>query len=699
MSVQYQQQQPFHPYPPPPPHSAYAPTSPTQQPQDDGLPAMHRISLSDSGPAAFNNSFPHQAQHTRTFSQPPLMIPAHETFLNPIPAKSEDWAALVDTPASPIQAHPTSRMGPPFQQLPYPQPPYPHHNAGVLPPPMTANVFGYTDSPAPEQGGEDYMQHGQGQGQSVQGGDPQGSLKSSASLTHRPPHHATTDPMPMGQNYPHAQHQHHKSFSGPGPSDSMHNNNPHMAIPPNRQANRKSWSPNSMDSGVDANSYHNSQGYLTPPRRFDTNGGGSPRSMGSHSKQGSVATSVSLLTDAAIVAKYRETAIKTNDASIQLSYAKYLLEIGEAPAPAGEDNSPTRNTPSPTTASPTAASPTTASPTPGSPTDEGNGKKQLALEAIYWIDRLAKEGQPEAQFIRGTWYEDGIYNSKKNADKALKWYQSSSKGDYGPAHYKVGFYCEKKKDNNKAVVLYKKAAIHNDVPANHRLAMVYLYGELGQSKNMKAGLQYLKRAASFATESCPMAPYVLGLILAREYKQLAIPDDIAFPDDGEALEWFKKSASLGYGPANYKLGYCYEYGTLNCAIDPFLSVKHYERAVIAGDGNGEAEMALSGWNLSGAENYFPAQDHLAFQYAAKAAEKKLPKAQYAMGYYYEVGISIPADMQKAMEFYQQAAANGNKEAQTRLTQQAAAFDKLGHKNSIRRIKQGRNAKDTNCIVM
>lgn len=229
--------------------------------------------------------------------------------------------------------------------------------------------------------------------------------------------------------------------------------------------------------------------------------------------------------------------------------------------------------------------------------------------------------------------------------------------------------------------------------------MVYLYGELGQSKNMKAGLQYLKRAASFATESCPMAPYVLGQILAREYKQLAIPDDIAFPDDGEALEWFKKSASLGYGPANYKLGYCYEYGTLNCVIDPFLSVKHYERAVIAVDGNGEAEMALSGWYLSGAENCFPAQDHLAFQYAAKAAEKKLPKAQYAMGYYHEVGISIPADMQKAMEFYQQAAANGNKEAQTRLTEQTSSFDKLGHKNSIRRIKQGRNAKDNNCIVM
>ncbi|KAI7822140.1 hypothetical protein BC939DRAFT_388394, partial [Gamsiella multidivaricata] len=336
----------------------------------------------------------------------------------------------------------------------------------------------------------------------------------------------------------------------------------------------------------------------------------------------------SLLNDAAMVAKYRDAAIKTNDTTLQLSYAKYLLDIGEP--------------------------------------SEIMGMRQLTQEAIYWVDRLAKEGQPEAQYIRGTWYEDGLYGTKKSADKALRYYQSASKGDYSPAHYKVACFCEKRKDNNKAIVLYKKAATQNDVPANHRLAMVYLYGDLGQSKNMKTGLQYLKRAASSATEDSPLSPYVLGLILAREYTELNIPDDIAFPDDGEALEWFKKSAELEYGPANYKLGYCYEYGTLGCKVDPFLSIQHYERAVIAGDGKGEAEMALSGWYLSGAENCFEADDSLAFQYAAKAADKQLPKAQYAMGYYYEVGISVPIDMTKAMEFYKLAAANGNKEAQTRL---------------------------------
>ncbi|KAF9950789.1 hypothetical protein BGZ72_007596 [Mortierella alpina] len=491
------------------------------------------------------------------------------------------------------------------------------------------------------------------------------------------------------------------SFSGnAGPGDPAQANNASIGLPNDRQQHRKSWSPNTiepLESGAAAGNGQPSYGFHTPPRR--NNGSPAPRS-GAHSKQNSVATSVSLLNDTAIVAKYREAAIKTNDTSLQLSYAKYLLEIGEpSPAP-NTTEPPSSSNGSSTDASAAGRASTSSSPTPGQQDgSESTGKKQLTQEAIYWIDRLAKEGQPEAQFIRGTWYEDGLYGSKNSPDKALRWYQSASKGDYAPAHYKVAFFCEKRKDNNKAVVLYKKAATHNDVPSNHRLAIIYLYGELGQTKNMKTGLQYLKRAAANATESCPMSPYVLGLILAREYKQLTIPDDIAFPDDGEALEWFRKSAELGYGPANYKLGYCYEYGTLNSPIDPFLSTKHYERAVLAGDSNGEAEMALSGWYLSGAENCFEADDALAFKYAAKAAEKQLPKAQYAMGYYHEVGISVPIDMDKAMEFYRLAAANGNKDAQARLSERSGKFDKSGHKQSIRRIKQGRHAKDQSCSVM
>ncbi|KAG0020618.1 hypothetical protein BGZ80_003899 [Entomortierella chlamydospora] len=576
------------------PHISSSPSSSSSPPPDNA------IQLQDSVVSGLKKSVA------------ALQITSENDFLMPIPQKSEDWAALVDTPASPTHNQ------------------YP----GMMPNPMYGTE-GFTDSPAPEEG--------MGSGDS----------------------HNTADI---------------KAF-------------------------RKSWSASETMSGAGYNSF----GYLTPPRHPDDLHNRSRPGSGLGIRQPH--TSVSLLTDAAILAKYRDTAIKTNDPSIQLSYAKYLLEIGEVPSPnasisssSSSSSSADIGTPRPSFASfsNNNSPPVSAPPSPTSAQhDTESGKKQLTQEAIYWIDRLAKEGQSEAQFIRATWYEDGLYYSKKNLDKALRWYQSASRGDYGPAHYKVAYFCEKKKDNSKAVILYKKAAVHNEALANHRLAMIYLYGELGQSKNMKVGLEYLKRAAAFATESAPKSPYVLGLILAREYgDQLAIPDDIAFPDDGEALEWFRKSAHLGYGPANYKLGYCYEYGSLGCAIDPFLSVHHYERAVLAGDSKGEAEMALSGWYLSGAENCFQADDQLAFKYASIAAEKGLPKAQYAMGYYHEVGISVPTDMEKAMEFYKLAAANGNKDAIKRLEDQSTSHNKLAHKKSIKKMKQNRKAKrETSCNIM
>ncbi|KAG0238815.1 hypothetical protein BGW41_008026 [Actinomortierella wolfii] len=713
---QQQQQQPYQPpppsstpqqlpyQPPPPPTSASGqqPQPQQQQQQQQQQPVVHIQNQPNALPQVASPTTvasPSETHHSHMPRRSESSTQMYQQYaqpppppLAPVPVPTEDWGALLDRPDSPTHA-----------PSPYGQFTAPYPNA------FATNMM--TASPAEETTiSPDYMQHRRQPSRSTPSPQPLNPYQSG-----QPLYGAQQPPPPGGQRSlpSYMTHQHHASMSsvpmgaplsvGGSAAQGQGGN-----AGDNRQAFRKSWSFGTVMNGtvppasdrqsiMSAGPGARPAGYNTPPRL----------GSGMHSKQGSVATSVSLLTDAAIVAKYRETAIKTNDPSIQLSYAKYLLDISadakdnmeSSPSPTA-DGQGSLPTPSPSSSSSTHSG--DGASTPGrkrsSEDQETSGKRQLLQEAVYWIDRLAKEGQPEAQFIRGVWYEEGLYGSKRNPDKALRWFQSSSKGDYAPAHYKVGYYCEKRKDYNKAVMLYKKAAVQNDVPANHRLAMVYLYGELNQDQNMKTGLQYLNRAASNATENAPMAPYILGLILSREYKQLSIPDDIAFPDDGEALEWFKKSAELGYGPANYKLGYCYEIGALRCPIDPFLSVKYYERAVLAGDSTGEAEMALSGWYLSGADNYFPANESLAFQYAQRAADKGLAKAQYALGYYYEVGISVPADINKAMEYYKLAAAQGNKDAQKRLSDRAT-FDKLGHKNSVRRLKQNRRDKDKECIIM
>ena len=68
-------------------------------------------------------------------------------------------------------------------------------------------------------------------------------------------------------------------------------------------------------------------------------------------------------------------------------------------------------------------------------------------------------------------------------------------------------------------------------------------------------------------------------------------------------------------------------------------------------GTMEAEMALSKWFLCGAEGAFEADERLAWVFAEKAASKGLVTAEFAMGYYCEVGVGGNKNLDQAIEWY------------------------------------------------
>ena len=111
---------------------------------------------------------------------------------------------------------------------------------------------------------------------------------------------------------------------------------------------------------------------------------------------------------------------------------------------------------------------------------------------------------------------------------------------------------------------------------------------------------------------------------------------------------------------------CYEYGNLGCIVDPRKSIAWYSRAAERGDP--EAELALSGWYLTGAEGILPQSDQEAFLWAQRAAEKGLAKAEFAVGYYIESGIGTRPDLNEAKRWYLRAAEQGQKRAMARLAE-------------------------------
>ncbi|KAG9304275.1 hypothetical protein G9A89_019837 [Geosiphon pyriformis] len=383
-------------------------------------------------------------------------------------------------------------------------------------------------------------------------------------------------------------------------------------------------------------------------------------------------TSFTLATDENALQRYREAATKAADPTVQVDYAKFLIGMSNFYV----------------TENPT-------SPNPDS--NKNDTYTKLVNESVYWIDKLAKNNHPEAMYIKGTWHEYGNFTKEVNMEKALKYYQSASKQDHAKANTKVGEHYERQRNFGRTISFFQKAASLGDVTALYRLALIYMLGEMKQEVNYKQALIYLKQAANKANEDCPEGAFVYGMILAKEYEQAHVPDELVVPDQHEAKELIQKAANLGYVSALYKMGHCHEYGVLECPFDPVLSVSYYKRA--ADKGQADAHMALSKWYLCGAEGFFDQNEALAYDHAEKAAKQGLPAAEFAMGYFHEVGINTQVNLQIAKVWYTKAAAHGNQDAKERL-ERGDTITRLEHENTVQKElkKQRKPDKDKDCII-
>ena len=124
-------------------------------------------------------------------------------------------------------------------------------------------------------------------------------------------------------------------------------------------------------------------------------------------------------------------------------------------------------------------------------------------------------------------------------------------------------------------------------------------------------------------------------------------------DEQYARRLFTQAANLGYKFSQFRLGCAYEYGLLSCPIDSRQSIAWYSKAAVQEEH--QSELALSGWYLTGAEGVLQQSDTEAYLWARKAARAGLAKAEYAMGYFTEVGIGAPSNLEDAKRWYWRSA--------------------------------------------
>ena len=277
------------------------------------------------------------------------------------------------------------------------------------------------------------------------------------------------------------------------------------------------------------------------------------------------------------------------------------------------------------------------------------------------IKKLVSAGYPQAQFYLADCYGTGSLGLQIDTKEAFGLYQAAAKQGHPEAAFRTAMCCElgpnegggTKKDFEKAVQWYRRAATLGDPSGMYKLGVILLKPLLGQGRNVAEAVTWLKRAAdaepgnaralhelAVVHDTCNLDPEVRNKVVA---------------DDAYSLDLFKQSASLGHKTAQYRLGQAYEYGNLGLPIDQRASISWYSKA--AAQAEHQAELALSGWYLTGAEGILKQSDTEAYLWARRAAtsEPPLPKAMFAMGYYSEQGIGCPASGEDARKWYGRAA--------------------------------------------
>jgi TPR repeat protein len=364
--------------------------------------------------------------------------------------------------------------------------------------------------------------------------------------------------------------------------------------------------------------------------------------------------------------------------------------------------------------------------------DERSAKKYrdaLLAESLKGIKRLATQGvglgkpaYADAQFFLANCLGNGSLGLQVDHEKAYNLYVQASKQNHSSATYRTAVCNEvgagTRRDHARAVLFYRKASALGDTAGMYKLGMILLNGLLGQQRNPKEAFAWLKRAASQADEDNPHALHELGLL----YEKAPPPNapgslsSIVPYDPAQARDLFTQAGQLGYPPSQFKLGTCYEYGSLTCPVDPRRSIAWYTRAAERADA--ESELALSGWYLTGSDGVLKQSDSEAYLWARRAANKGLPKAEYAVGYYSEVGIGVKQDLEEAKRWYMRAAgtsppllslaivltkrwmiAQGNKRAMQRLTELKKQAEKgRAAMTSGKKARPTRKDAESECVI-
>ncbi|MGZ3305543.1 MAG: tetratricopeptide repeat protein, partial [Asticcacaulis sp.] len=202
------------------------------------------------------------------------------------------------------------------------------------------------------------------------------------------------------------------------------------------------------------------------------------------------------------------------------------------------------------------------------------------VSPMPWMEKAAKQGDTNAQYQLGQYYENGRFADRDGA-QAVAWYAKAADANDPRALIALGrLYMDGKqvtRDTDRALDYYRRAADLNQPKAEAALGNAYFDGKLVPQDDAQA-VKYYQKAAKHCNH---VAEYRLGFL----YQTGRGVDR----DDARAAELYRTAARTQPGAA-YNLGLMYQKGEV-IAQDDAKAAAAFKLGADRGDWQSEAALA------------------------------------------------------------------------------------------------------------
>ncbi len=215
---------------------------------------------------------------------------------------------------------------------------------------------------------------------------------------------------------------------------------------------------------------------------------------------------------------------------------------------------------------------------------------------------------------------------------------------------KTAEYAYSKDDYNTARLQYEALAARGFPDAQMELGKMYLYGR-GVERDPERALELFQKADHLNGE--PNAKRYIRR--AKAYVgRIAIKGKAKNFSPEQGLAMLQEAAERGNRTALFELGYAYEHGLADLAVNGIKASEYYARSAQAGYSRAihyQAELYEDG-------ELVPQNLRLAAKLYESAIEGGYPRSAINLGKMYEQGRGVPQSTEKAMKYYKLASSNG-----------------------------------------